>query len=39
MHCVKAPDGNVACVPGGINAMSKAFNEEYHFRGNFRRIR
>ena len=39
MHCVKAPDGSAACVPGGINAMSKAFNEKYHYRGSFRCIR
>ena len=31
MHYVKAPDGSAGCVPGGINALSKAFNEKYHF--------
>ena len=39
LHHVKGVNGGQTCLPGGVNALSRSFNERYCFKGNYRLIR
>ena len=39
MHMGKSIDGSDTCLPCGVNAISKKFNDKYHYKGSYRIIR
>ena len=39
MHKGKSVNGSDTCLPGGINALSKRFNDQFYYKGSYRVIR
>lgn len=39
LHQVKGVDGGQTCLPGGVNALSRSFNERFCFKGSYRLVR
>ena len=35
LHHVQSASGEHTCLPGGVNAVSRKFNEKFSFKGNF----
>ena len=39
LHCIEGVAGEDSCLPGGVNALSRLFNERFVFKGIFNIIR
>ena len=38
MHNIELDDGSLSCHPGGINALSKQFQEKFYYRGTYKAV-
>lgn len=39
LHCIEGVAGEDSCLPGGVKALSRLFNERFVFKGIFHIIR